>query len=541
MATLPKLDDSPLLPSPTASLRGISLDSSGVASAAISAEKEKREGLRYIARGMNDIGDALDEVQLADDKRAAKDQLTEYSASLRTLLHGDGTDANPGYYNLKGDDAVNGRTQLEGSILKMRQDYLGKAKNKRSGMFFNDASITLTAPELENVSIHAGREKKVAETASSLAAMNEAISRFSANPSPDSADMNGLIVQQEALAQADAAGIRDPKTRDALARTALSKMYQEGISTALQRDVDAGQAMYLQYRDKIDGQDQSAIENDIHVAQRARQAEIEHKAVMGRLAAEQADKAAFDEWVTKLGTPGANVSIPEIASDRRMDGRSKLTLYGVIEANDKGDTPAGISRATTANLYAQMLPNSDGTPSEITEADIIRTYIRPDHPLNRTDFEWLLKAHTDMRTVDGQKLSTEKKKFFDSVAPSIIKYTPAGIADKNGAANFYGYQQYVEDKLAEARKNKEDPYELLRAGSPKFLGAPEVIGQFQGSAQDVVRQQSNSLSGKTTPLDKVPPIYKTVDDVGAAYRTGKVTKEAYIEWLENNGFKHKAP
>lgn len=537
MATLPKLDSAPLQPSPTASMRGISLDSSSVPSAMLAASRDRGAGAKYIAAGLNDVGDALDAVQLADDKRAAKDQLTQYSAGLRTLLYGDGTPDNPGYYSLKGDDAVNARGKVQASIEKLRQDYLSKSVNRRSGMLFNDTSLALTAPELDNIAVHSQREKVVAEKASSLAALGEAVSRFSANPNDEKIrQQSALIVEQEALAQADAAGIRDGDARQAMVRSALSEMYKEGISTELQRDVGAGQAMYLKYRSLIDGQDQSKIENDIHVAQRAKQAEEEHRALMGRMAQEQADKAAFNHYISEAIKPGGSIDLAAVSADKNMDGSSKLTLFNVATVMDRSEnTPSKISKATTSNLYARMLL-PDGNPGKITdESQIVQAFV--DGNLSRTDFDWTLKAFQEMRTADGQKLTTQLGKFLDSVKPSIVAYSPMGIPGAHGSEYFYGFQQYVHDRLIEARKNNEDPYELLRPGSKDFLGRPEIVSQFQPTAQEVAADRANELAGKTTPLSKVPPIYKSVDDVVSAYHDGRITWDAAAKWLDAHGYK----
>lgn len=73
-----------------------------------------------LAQGLSDVGNTAANIRLAqaqqDNERAAKDMMTAFEGKVRGITFGDGTPENPGYYSLKGQNALDGAKGAQNAI-----------------------------------------------------------------------------------------------------------------------------------------------------------------------------------------------------------------------------------------------------------------------------------------------------------------------------------------------------------------------------------------------------------------------------------------
>ncbi len=211
---------------------------------------------------------------------------------------------------------------------------------------------------------------------------------------------------------------------------------------------------------------------------------------------ERADRAvataARDEWVQKIMVPGnAPIDMRELASDERLakhpEWRAELVNFAASAAKDEAS--ATVSRRTWTDLMARIhLP--DGDPNKITDLQPVIKEMAAGF-LNRSDFASLQTAVKEAASPEGGRLGIEMKRFLDGVKARITN-TFMGDIDKLGEYNFYLFQQYVQERVNEMRKEKKDPYLLFRPSAPEFLGNPGVLAQYMRTMAD---QQKNLFEG----------------------------------------------
>ena len=133
MASVPTVTQRSVFPSdeilPTSNLRG---SDAGL----IFAEGVVRAG-QTISHAMDPLVAAAAQIQAEDDKREVDKLDIEYSTFLRDITYGDGTEANPGFMNSLGENAINGYNLSADAITKKRADLLKRASNKTVADAFN--------------------------------------------------------------------------------------------------------------------------------------------------------------------------------------------------------------------------------------------------------------------------------------------------------------------------------------------------------------------------------------------------------------------
>lgn len=230
-------------------------------------------------------------------------------------------------------------------------------------------------------------------------------------------------------------------------------------------------------------------------------------------------RKAEDEWVSKI-MRGDPVNPADVAADERLasDPAKKATLLSMIRTADRGEPIASVSRKTAVDLFNRInLP--DGDPNKITdETDINAAFA--DGKLSKADLDWTRKQFADARTPEGTKLGTLTKKFLDGYKSQITDSSLIKV-NKEGDGSFYIFSQYVTERLNAARAAGEDPYELLKPGSPKYLGSPETLRLFQNTMADSLKALTENLQ-RTTGGEALK--YKTLEELKQAVDDKKVDR-----------------
>ena len=114
----------------------------------------------------------------------------------------------------------------------------------------------------------------------------------------------------------------------------------------------------------------------------------------------------------------------------------------------------------------------------------------------------------------------------DAIKPQLDKSNLLmGKLDSQGAHENYRFQQFVDAKIGEYRKEGKDPRMLLdpRDGNPEYLGRPDRLRPFQRTIEESMREFNKQLERKA-PTAPPPP------EKARQEKDGK--KESIAEWIQ---------
>jgi hypothetical protein len=244
------------------SRRGIaSYDASVVGRGMLNAAQDIKGAGRDLSRGLNALAVRAEEVAQEDDRRYAQELDNEFAKRITEVQYGDGTEHNPGYYNLKGENAVKGYAGQEAKIESIKQEILSKAQNQRVKNMFGLAADQRQNTEIEGMRKHVGTARVDAADAVTATRQKQAENDAALAPG------NQVILDRSmAIAERGAYeyGMRHGQSKEeiALAQAGMrSNVLVAAINAALPVDADAADAIYQRNKDKIDPQARSKIEN----------------------------------------------------------------------------------------------------------------------------------------------------------------------------------------------------------------------------------------------------------------------------------------
>lgn len=159
MARLPTVQDFGTRPTPRSG-RGVVPIKAGTGAAATTAALDN----------ITNIASAYAEKFAEEDaKREAQDLVVEYKNGLRLLEYGDGTDANLGYLNLQGRNAIDAREKHLEAVDALDKSVREKIGSPRVGGLVGAALDNIRGTSLERAIKHFGRERVAANDASNAA------------------------------------------------------------------------------------------------------------------------------------------------------------------------------------------------------------------------------------------------------------------------------------------------------------------------------------------------------------------------------------
>lgn len=167
---------------------------------------------------------------------------------------------------------------------------------------------------------------------------------------------------------------------------------------------------------------------------------------------------------------------------------------------------------------------------EITSETEIEKYYTHKRTVSWDDVKELRRELQEFRTPEGERLNKVKDSFLKGMKPQIDKSNPMmGRIDQTGAAQFYNFEHYVNQRIAQERKKDGgDVYSLFDPQSPNYLG--KAVSQFQRSLQDSADELARGLRrGSDASRTRVlPGSPSAADDNPKARRPGE-TPAQYLE------------
>jgi len=207
-------------------------------------------------KGLGQAGDATFNIALRnkveDDERNAKELDVDFNSRRRTILYGDGTDANPGYYSLKGAAAVEAHPEVMQRLQKERDAVSASAKSDHSRRMFDKSSFTKSDHDFETMGAFQSRARVEANLTASVARQQSAVDDAVLAPyDPVVVATSTSIIRNEVFSQAKSQGWK-PETTQTELKKAMTVMYSGMVKGALNRsDVPGAVAILAAHKDKM--------------------------------------------------------------------------------------------------------------------------------------------------------------------------------------------------------------------------------------------------------------------------------------------------
>lgn len=188
---------------------------------------------RRISGAGDELAKLALQIQVDDNEREAKRLDVELSSTLRQINYGDGTAQNPGYFGMRGENAINSFATTQKRIQDAHQNLLKSAKNDRVRQMYGDVANRRIEQEFNSMSRFVGQERRAAADTVSEARMQEAAANASVSWN------NPTVLRQSvgvALGEAKAMAERNgwsPEVLAAKEREAKTVIASSAIKAAL--------------------------------------------------------------------------------------------------------------------------------------------------------------------------------------------------------------------------------------------------------------------------------------------------------------------
>ena len=192
-----------------------------------------------------------------------------------------------------------------------------------------------------------------------------------------------------------------------------------------------------------------------------------------------------DGFIGKMHGPNGNqLSVKEVLGSKLLSNEKEHFIRMMKDGDSAKADPAVVNE-----LFRRIhLP--DGDPRKITGDDGLFTYFG--RGLDFPALGHLRKELGEVRDPANQPLQDVEKKFMDGNSAKIDKSTLMA-SDPKGKEQVYKFQQYVAMRKQQKREAGESVFDLYDPRHKDYLGSPEVIGMFQRTPQEQMRDMSDRL------------------------------------------------
>lgn len=220
--------------------------------------------LQRAGQSLAQAGDVMGRLALQqqqdDNEREAKNLDVAFAERLRGLTLGDGSEANPGLYGQRGENALKAAPATQKAIEDARRELLGSTKNTRVQEMFGEISARRQEQEFGQISRFIGRERETANDATSEARMTSAAADAAADWSnPDVLARSTAVITGEISSLANRKGWA-PEVTTLQLQTARTKMVTGMVQAAVRTDPEAAERIYNENRSTMLGTARSGIE-----------------------------------------------------------------------------------------------------------------------------------------------------------------------------------------------------------------------------------------------------------------------------------------
>jgi hypothetical protein len=296
-------------------------------------------------------------IRWEEDQRAATEAETEFAKRRNTVVRGDGTDQNPGYYGLAGQNAVDGYKGAREALDAARDEIAKNMQSDRARTRFLQRANAQIVAEDNTMLGFVTQNRRVAANATSQAAIATATGEFAGFYNDAERGARQLeIVEAQTRAEAQRNGITDTATVDALVQARRGEAVKAAVNTALERDdVKGAEALFRRYVGTIDPRMESSLANllrdkvQVEEAQSAARSIFEEGLRRGWTEVEfrRAIDDRFDGKIQDAITARVNQFIGAVDQDKARGQRD------LAEANRRSDETAAEASVRLRGLSAE--------------------------------------------------------------------------------------------------------------------------------------------------------------------------------------------
>lgn len=244
-------------------------------------------------------------------------------------------------------------------------------------------------------------------------------------------------------------------------------------------------------------------------------------------------RATSNKLLTKMAAHDADPSNPPLTAQDLIDsGLGALddngfqSLISVLHTRSREGGDGIKTDPTTFRQLFNRIHADPGDPKRLTDEIAIQDAFGKKQRLSFADMTHLRKEFQDARTDEGTRLGDVKKLFFDRIQTQITKSNMLmGKIDTDGDMQMLRYTLDVNRRIDEARKAGKDPHELFNPKSPEFVGAPEILRNYQKSMSESMKSFSDKMRRDREKTPALPPELMRKEG------------ESYADWLKRRNAK----
>lgn len=339
----------------------------------------------------------------------------------------------------------------------------------------------------------------------------ESINAYSAtvhaDPSALPTVMESYRAQVEGLvgASPNLRGIEGAKLRAGAAQAGLEKIVGAAITSAIEKNPDAGLAMskdpkYARYI----GDDLAKYERQAKTVKREMRADIswaQHQ--QDRMAKKASDEARMDKTLKILeGDP--SVTLKSLRDDPAMSPDDKRLTAMLLMREMKPATTAQVSKTTMNELFKRMTLD-EGDPQKITDMREIDQAMAAGL-LGKEDYRFLREELSRPRTGEGLRVDETMNRFLRDHRRMIEKPDKFGTAQPDDIRAASAFEWDVRTAVREALKRggPQEAMKLFNPDAPEFMGGPKNMRLYTQSFQD--RSLATARRLQESSIKDPPPV-----------------------------------
>lgn len=284
------------------------------------------------------------------------------------------------------------------------------------------------------------------------------------------------------------------------------------------------------------------------------QAERDMRSWIGRRVSDQAGKAKslYDEIAQSVYNPQSPITnVQDLMNnpqlkDKWIELQGLDTFKAASLEKQIANQATNHSKAYGTSFYDHY---NDVLTGKISRIEDLQDYFGTGDksPLSPLGIRVIQKKLEDMQTPQGQGFAHAESNFLDFARGTITgtKLFPGA----NPAILDGKFQKYllttipqIEAKKADMIKRGEDPAQMFNPENKDYIGKG-IVAPDKGEITKLATSSafySPSSTSITPALSNQTPTpskenYTTIEQVGAAYQSGKMTKDQVQEWVKNHG------
>lgn len=383
-----------------------------------------------VSRFGNEVGEYVIAKNVENIQRYSKDAATEYDTFRRNLMAGDGTEENPGFLSLNGEQAIQARQGVEDALKAKRAEIEGRTDNvyiKDSFKAYADNSDDNT---FSTIFTHTSQQREAANKATSearlLSNLGDAATFWGDNAMFDKLS---IATSEEAMQAGSRMGL-SPEAQKEYAEQKLSDLIEARITGALEVKPSAAEDLFNNYEKSINGITAASLRSKIDAAKRQEISDANSAEARGHANRIEFQKVNADKLFAKI----AKKEFSEVeAASMQADGLITKDQYQDIITWYR-QPPGGGNPARANELRYQIRTN------QITVEDILR-----DPELDEGERKELMNVADEAAKNGGLLARKDVQMVFESIRRQVVgdkgmfdSFTPTESARLDGATtDFY--------------------------------------------------------------------------------------------------------